>query len=428
MATHYSGRVCFQCGRDIDFPAGQRGNHELEQAGTPQGLFDVFSAESMQGAWYGYGIWKPLKVPKQPKLAKSKVAPTVVKEVDPDHPKLEDKTDAGSKPAASDSKDSGSTDPNKPTLHRRDSSGDSQPSGSGTDPSTSAPKDTPEDPDRPTLHKHGSSGSSEPAGDSKSTSVDPERPTLHKKTGDQGSSGAPVTALSSSDPNRPKLRRGVPTGEEADVEPTKLSGTPTDLQQMAAVSDTSKIEPHSFAYSWSSPEDLTKAQTALEEMARKALALGGWTPLTQPVPGTTPATPKKATPHTAAARRAAARKTPLPALPLADEKLSTFELAYNGGATLVFSAKNADGPAERYVTLIAQPDFYGVPHLLFQYVTDAGHLDVKQRMRFVDAVDADGDNRAELIFEMRGSTDRQFAIYRVSGGRVLQTFTTAPIP
>ncbi len=35
-------------------------------------------------------------------------------------------------------------------------------------------------------------------------------------------------------------------------------------------------------------------------------------------------------------------------------------------------------------------------------------------MRFIDAVDADGDNRAELLFELRGETQRQFALYRIA--------------
>ena len=42
----------------------------------------------------------------------------------------------------------------------------------------------------------------------------------------------------------------------------------------------------------------------------------------------------------------------------------------------------------KYVTLIAQPDFNGVPKVLFKSVTDDDHLDVTPKMRLVDAVDA----------------------------------------
>ena len=44
------------------------------------------------------------------------------------------------------------------------------------------------------------------------------------------------------------------------------------------------------------------------------------------------------------------------------------------------------------------------------------------RMRLVDAVDAMADNRGELLFELRGETQRQFALYRVLRGQAEQTF------
>jgi hypothetical protein len=57
-------------------------------------------------------------------------------------------------------------------------------------------------------------------------------------------------------------------------------------------------------------------------------------------------------------------------------------------------------------------------------VTDGGHLDEKPRMRLVDAVDALADNRGELLFELRGTTQRQFALYRVLRGQAEQLFVT----
>ena len=72
---------------------------------------------------------------------------------------------------------------------------------------------------------------------------------------------------------------------------------------------------------------------------------------------------------------------------------------------------------EKFVTLIAQPDLYGSLLVLFKSVTDAAHLDDSPRMRLVDAVDALADNRGELLFELRGTAQRQFALYRVLRGR-----------
>ena len=81
---------------------------------------------------------------------------------------------------------------------------------------------------------------------------------------------------------------------------------------------------------------------------------------------------------------------------------------------------------QKYVTLIAQPDLYGNLLVLYKSVTDGSHLDVTPRMRLVDAVDAMADNRGELVFELRGATQRQFALYRVLRGSAEQIFITGP--
>ena len=112
--------------------------------------------------------------------------------------------------------------------------------------------------------------------------------------------------------------------------------------------------------------------------------------------------------------RAACRSDPLP---LVDEQFRVFELAYGSGATMVLTA-HTDGPLaqQKFVTVIAQPDLYGNVLVLLKSVTDGAHLDETPRMRLVDAVDALADNRGELLFELRGDTQRQFALYRVLRG------------
>jgi hypothetical protein len=47
-------------------------------------------------------------------------------------------------------------------------------------------------------------------------------------------------------------------------------------------------------------------------------------------------------------------------------------------------------------------------------------------MRLVDAVDAEADNRGELLFELRGATERQFALYRVLRGDATRIFLSGP--
>ena len=155
-------------------------------------------------------------------------------------------------------------------------------------------------------------------------------------------------------------------------------------------------------------------QSALEDMARKALGLNP-PPAPAPVPKRT-ASRQKAKP---------APSPPPPPAPLGDEQYRVFELAYGSGATLVLTA-HTDGPIEqqKFVTLVAQPDLYGNLLVLLKNVTDASHLDVTPRMRLVDAVDALADNRGELLFELRGATQRQFALYRVLRGQAQKLFVS----
>jgi hypothetical protein len=83
------------------------------------------------------------------------------------------------------------------------------------------------------------------------------------------------------------------------------------------------------------------------------------------------------------------------------------------------------GAQQKFVTLVGQPDLYGNVAVLVKNVTDAAHLDDIPRMRLVDAVDAMADNRGELLFELRGATQRQFALYRVLRGQATQLFVSA---
>jgi hypothetical protein len=73
---------------------------------------------------------------------------------------------------------------------------------------------------------------------------------------------------------------------------------------------------------------------------------------------------------------------------------------------------------------VAQPDLYGNMLMLLKNVTDAAHLDDTPRMRLIDAVDAIADNRGELLFELRGATQRQFVLYRVLRGQADKLFTS----
>ena len=355
----------------------------LEENGKPIGLYDIRNAGQEQGSWVGFGSWKPMPSAK----------PKPVKPID-----------TGFDP-----------DDDKPVLHRKSHSDSS--SGSDTKSSEPAP-----DPDRPTLHKD--AGESDSAGSE--PAPDPDRPTLHKPDSDKKEAGNPSGPVlhkgtqsatdtndgehsNISDPDRPRLVRGKSGNSGADVLPS-LMGLPADMEQTVAVSDAKSHPEHGWNFSWANPADEDKMKEQMEDIARNALGL-----TTPPPPA-----PKRAS---AKSRLKTAPRPEPPAL--AGETFRVFELAYGSGATMVLSAHNDGPPAEqKFVTLIAQPDLYGNLLVLLKHVTDAAHLDENPRMRLVDAVDALADNRGELLFELRGKTQRQFALYRVLRGTAEKIFVT----
>lgn len=373
--------------------------YELEDNGKKIGLFDIENSGQEQGSWVGYGTWKPLPGPPKPA---------------PIPQKVEDEDD------------------DKPVLHRKkhlDEPNQGSPGSSGS--STTASNAPAPDSDRPVLHrpadKPSDSSSSTSGGTTTAQTDDPDRPRLTKPKPEQKPATQPqddvghVDSLPDiSDPDRPRLKRGKSAGSGLKILPS-LMGLPADMQQAVAISDVKDQPDHPWTFSWANPDDEAKMKAALEDIARDALGLK------TPPP---PAAPKKTTAtKTSAAKTSSTKKSllkppPAPAPPpLADEQFRVFELAYGSGATMVLTA-HTDGPMNqmKFVTLIAQPDLYGNVRVLMKSVTDGSHLDETPRMKLVDAVDALADNRGELLFELRGDNERQFALYRIYRGQAEKLF------
>ncbi len=383
----------------------------LEKDGRHVGVFDLHSAGQEQGSWVGFGSWKPMPKPK-PQFSPEQAQMQIDDEYS-DRPVLHRKYHPGDAPGKGSGSGSAQTssapppDPDRPTLHKSTTSGSDAGSGSGSPAA---------DPDRPTLHQPSSAAKSPDVASAGGPAPDPDRPTLSKpKAQKPATDTASVELLAgATDPDRPRLLRGKYTGDGPPVAPS-LMGLPADMEQMVAVSDPRNRPEHPWDYKWANPADRIKMKADLEDIARSALGLN------PPAPAA-PAAKSSSTRKKAAA--AAPQPMQLPA-PLRDEQFRVFELAYGSGATLVLTA-HTDGPLEsqKFVTLIAQPDLYGNVKVLFKSVTDGGHLDDTPRMKLVDAVDAMADNRGELLFELRGLTHRQFALYRVLRGTAEKMFVT----
>ena len=326
---------------------------------------------------------------------------------------------ASSTATPADTSSSQASDPDRPTLHKKQSS-DSTGDTSSTASTGSASSSQSSASDAPTLHRRDSSDSgASGSGTGSASSDDPDRPVLHKAKKKQPDDMAYSESVAdTSDPDRPTLKRGRSSGPALEVVPT-LMGLPPDLEQAVAVSDAKTHPVHPWSYSWSNPDDEAKMKSALEDIARGALGLKTPAP-----PASKRTTTRTATGTTASRKTKPAPPPPAPA-PLVGEQFRVFELAYGSGATMVLSA-HTDGPPaqQKFVTLVAQPDLYGNVMVLLKNVTDGAHLDEKPRMRLVDAVDAMADNRGELLFELRGATQRQFALYRVLRGEAEKLFVS----
>jgi hypothetical protein len=417
--------------------------YQLLYDGRPLGLFDIETAAREQGSWVGYGKHLPLPMPK--------LAPRQVAKIDQDDDSQSDTPvlhrkhhagDASSGGSGSSGNSSGSgsdstpdpnapaPDPDRPTLHK---GGDASASNSGDSTNSTQSSNS----GSPTLHRGGDASGSTTSGTSNSgsgssSSSDPNQPTLHrmpdssapdstssnssnqpklKRKKDEEDESYVNSVDKSSDPDRPHLFRGKSAGFDGPVTPS-LRGLPPDMHQEVAISDLTDRPVHVWDYVWANADDEAKMKSAMEDVARTALGLN---------PPPAPAKPVHKTTTTAAHKPKPL--TPPPPAPLIDEQFRVFELAYGSGATMVLSAHtDGTGAHEKFVTLVGQPDLYGNVAVLIKNVADAADLDETPRMRLVDAVDALADNRGDLLFELRGSTQRQFALYRVLRGDATRIF------
>src|SRR3984885_9125462 len=82
----------------------------LQDAGIARGLFDINTAQDVDGYWFGYGAWKPMAAPpKRAKPKQGKNMPQVVTDAGNGRPHFKGRDSSGSPPSTDSS--SGSTSP-----------------------------------------------------------------------------------------------------------------------------------------------------------------------------------------------------------------------------------------------------------------------------------------------------------------------------
>jgi hypothetical protein len=87
------------------------------------------------------------------------------------------------------------------------------------------------------------------------------------------------------------------------------------------------------------------------------------------------------------------------------------------------AAPGVAAAAEPYsVMLVVRTDIYGNLRKLYSGVTDKFHLDVTPRLELIDAVDADGDGRGELLFRETTDAGSGYLIYRATADKLWKMF------
>src|SRR5262249_24252907 len=159
-----------------------------------------------------------------------------------------------------------------------------------------------------------------------------------------------------------------PTSSMNETDLPKLTGIPSNLHQMVAVSDAVNRDPHPFTLAWDDEAQHQAILAKMQTLARAQIAAYGATPATPAPP--TPA-PKKTAPQPTTQKTNPPKTPAAPPIPLLDEELKAYTLSYGGAATYIYSANTGGTGAQlRYVTIVAQANSLGDIKPAIQSVTD----------------------------------------------------------
>ena len=413
--------------------------YEAERTGNSLGLFTVGGALRRNDAtagnlapWIGTGTWRPQGGEPEKKSLTAEPVPVGIDASDAP-PRLTRDPRAKDKPpdSATPSSKNAPSESNPPSRAPQSGSSGS----SDEPPRLSKP---PSSPDTPASSPPGT-GPSGPAGSAPSTD---------SKAGDKKGSESkaeskvaiPASDSGAAETNRPRLRRGKPPESFADEDVAGYSkpgaksaaqgevskagptGKQGDLQLFPAISDAGGPEIHSYVFQWLKGEEDDRRKQ-ITDFAREQLRAY--------MAARAKAGLALTTAHSNPARGAAKPKDPV----LENVRMVAYDLWISNQPVLVLSAQGHMAPpapgtahsqveaeTQYSVLVVAYPDIYNNLHKLYVGITDKFHLDMTPRLDLVDAVDADGDGRGELLFRETTDQGTGWVIYRATADKLWKMY------
>ena len=356
--------------------------YEALKTGVSQGIFIVTGAGQIKDNWIGQGIWRPAGSEPKPK-----------------------KTTIAAKPS--------DDDLDKPPVLRH---ADAQPPSSPATPSPSQPTvPTPPTPAPPPAPA--SSAAPAPTSSAASTEADEDRPVLRRGKPE------PRAEQEMSTPAVTPSKATVGVVSQPGSAAAKASTKPLETQIFPAISDAGGPEPRPYTYSLKPEEEQTLRKQMLALAASEVRARDQQLAAESVQP---PSAGAKAHQGKAAAK--------LPQPNFDDVKFEVFDLSNSNEPVLVLSAKAqlppgpsaTRAPMQYFVTVVARQTIYLELHKAYSSITDPQHLDVLPRVELIDAVDADGDGRGELLFRETSDAGTAYVVYRVIGDQLWPLFQGTP--
>jgi hypothetical protein len=197
------------------------------------------------------------------------------------------------------------------------------------------------------------------------------------------------------------------------------------IKFIPAISDDGGPEPKSYKFYWKTGEEDERRNQMLA-LAADELRAYTTTLAKNSIPAK-PA-PAKAAPAKSAAQRKTATK---PAAPTFENvQFNAFDVWGNNQPVMILTAEahpavapgSTTAPETYSITLVARADIYGNLRKVYAGVTDKFHLDVTPRLELIDAVDADGDGRGELLFRQTTDNGSGYVIYRPTADKLWKMF------